>query len=146
MSGRLHRYLLDTEERPDAFKGPFGRLHRNWLFLSFILQGFFMDIFKQLVISYCLWFDHCWIREDSELKTDHPVKKQPLHKVFLFYPEGSRYKILTTISGVRLARPKGQLWAHPVVTGESCTRLRTSLGEGHPADSPHFRPSVWLPW
>jgi hypothetical protein len=46
--------LLDTEGRSDAFKGPFGRLHRNWLFLSWILQGLFMDIFKKLVISYCL--------------------------------------------------------------------------------------------
>jgi len=24
-----------------------------------------------------------WIHEDSELKTDHPVKLQPLQKVFL---------------------------------------------------------------
>jgi hypothetical protein len=35
-----------------------------------------------------------WIHEDSELKTDHPIKMQPLHKVFLFYPECSQYKVL----------------------------------------------------
>jgi hypothetical protein len=35
------------------------------------------------------------IHEDSELKTYHPVKTQPLHKVFLFYRECSQYKILT---------------------------------------------------
>jgi len=39
-----------------------------------------------------------WIHEDSKLKTDHSVKTQPLHKVFLFYPECSQYKILTTLS------------------------------------------------
>jgi hypothetical protein len=50
------------------------------------------------------------------------------------------------MSGARLARPKGQLWAHPIVTGESCTGLGTSLGEGHLAGSPHFFPSVWLPY
>jgi len=44
--------------RPDAFKGPSGKLHKNRLFLSWILQGFFIYIFKKLVISYCLWFDH----------------------------------------------------------------------------------------
>jgi len=31
-----------------------------------------------------------WIHEDSELKIDYPVKTQPLHKVFLFYPECSQ--------------------------------------------------------
>jgi hypothetical protein len=32
------------------------------------------------------------MHEDSELKTDHPVKTQTLHKVFLFYPECSQLK------------------------------------------------------
>jgi hypothetical protein len=49
------------------------------------------------------------------------------------------------MSGARLARPKGQLWAHLVITGESYTGLGTSLGEGHPANSQYFHPSVWLP-
>jgi len=49
------------------------------------------------------------------------------------------------MSGARLARPKGQLWAYPVVTRESCTGLKTFLGEGHSADSLHFCHSVCLP-
>jgi len=69
-------------------------LHKVFLFYSECSQ------YKILTLS-SLWsvivFDLIivWIHEDSELKTDHPVKTQPLHKVFLFYPECSQYKILT---------------------------------------------------
>jgi len=86
-SGCLHRYLQDTEGRPEAFKGPFGRLHMNPLFLSWILHGLFMDSFWKLVISYCLWFDHF-------LNTwRFWIENRPFVKFFnFFYPELSQLK------------------------------------------------------
>jgi hypothetical protein len=47
----------------------------SWTSLSSLWSVIFFD----LIIV--------WIHEDSESKTDHHVKLQPLHKVFLFYPE-----------------------------------------------------------
>jgi hypothetical protein len=51
------------------------------------LRSLWSDIVFNLIIF--------WIHEDFEFKTDHPVKTQSLHKVFLFYPKCSQYKILT---------------------------------------------------
>jgi hypothetical protein len=55
-----------------------------------LLQGLFMDIFKQLVISYCIWFDHCLNNVKILIWKPTVLLTQPLHKVFLFYPECSQ--------------------------------------------------------
>jgi len=39
VSGRLHRYLLDIEGRPDTFKGLSGRLHRNQVFCGHLFRS-----------------------------------------------------------------------------------------------------------
>jgi hypothetical protein len=76
-----------SKARPD------GCTRIGWFFLVFAKDS-------SWITSRSLWTIYVWIYEDSDLKTvvrihedwttDCLVKMQPLHKVFLFYPECSQ--------------------------------------------------------
>jgi hypothetical protein len=83
-------YLYDTAGRPDAFKGTSGRLHRSRLFCLGFCKDFSWTFCRSLWSVIVFDLSTVWIHENSELKIDYPVKTQPLHKVFLFYPECSQ--------------------------------------------------------
>jgi hypothetical protein len=54
-----------------------------WFVLVFVMDSSWIS-------SRSLWTIKVWIHEDSDLKTNFPIKMLPLHKVFLFYPECSQ--------------------------------------------------------
>jgi hypothetical protein len=82
-SWRLQLNLLDTVGRPEAFRGSSGRLHRNQFFFLGICKESSWTSFRNLWSVTCFEMNIVRIYEDTEIRTDHPVNMQLLHKVFL---------------------------------------------------------------
>jgi hypothetical protein len=89
--------LLDTAGRPDAFKGPSGRLHKNRL-LTWKLHGIFMNIFQKLVINHMNWNEHCPYYMKTLNRNRSSCLKCNLYIKCFCHPECSQHKILTNMS------------------------------------------------